>query len=338
MIVVSTGCPAGVGPEVSVAAAAKLKGTTSILVGDEGTLRAAAKRIGVGAQRLVLWDGEQEREGAGSARPPRGAIFIIQSGPALGARDRKPGKPTPTAGVAQLAYVDAAYDLVKATKGSALVSGPVSKAAIAHSGAPGAAGFRGHTEWLRDRDGAPYAIMCFAAPRLVTSLVTTHLPLSRVPRALTAPSVRDSAVELVRLLHALGKRRPTVAVTSLNPHAGESELLGREEATAIVPGIELATAELRRSARFVGPVGAETAYRLMYAGRYDGVVAMYHDQATIPMKLVAFGDAVNVTMGLSVVRTSVDHGTAYDIAWRGRASPAGMIAAMKLASLLRQAR
>jgi 4-hydroxythreonine-4-phosphate dehydrogenase len=330
MIVVSTGCPAGVGPEVSVAAAAKLKDTACVLVGDEGTLRAAARSVRVAEGRLVPWEGA----GAFSALKLRGSIFFVQTGPLLGARDRKPGKPTETAGAAQLAYVDAAYDIVKATKGRALVSGPVSKSAIAHSGAPGAESFRGHTEWLRDRDRAPYAIMCFAAPGLVTSLVTTHLPLSEVPRALTPEGVRDSVIELVRLVRGLGKRRPTIAVTSLNPHAGEGEMFGREEAQAIAPGMALAVAEVGKTARLVGPIGAETAYRLLRAREFDGVVAMYHDQATIPMKLVAFGDAVNVTMGLSVVRTSVDHGTAYDIAWKGRADPAGMIAAIKLAESL----
>jgi 4-hydroxythreonine-4-phosphate dehydrogenase len=341
MIVVSTGCPAGVGPEVSVSAAANLNDATSILVGDEGTLRAAAERVGVATRRLVLWEGEirgERKKSVGSALKPRGAIFFVQAGPLLGARDRKPGKPTETAGAAQLAYVDAAYDLVKNLPGSALVSGPVSKAAIAHSGAPGAATFRGHTEWLRDRDDAPYAIMCFAAKGMVTSLVTTHLPLSRVPRALTARGVRDSTVELVRLVRGLGKQHPTIAIASLNPHAGGSELFGQEEAKAILPGIALAAAVVRKTAKLVGPVGAETAYRLLRAGHFDGVVAMYHDQATIPMKLVAFGDAVNVTMGLSVVRTSVDHGTAYDIAWTGKANPGGMIAAMKLAEVLVTAR
>jgi 4-hydroxythreonine-4-phosphate dehydrogenase len=213
----------------------------------------------------------------------------------------------------------------------------VSKAAIAGSGAKGAAGFLGHTEWLRDRDEAPYAIMCFAAPKLATSLVTTHLPLGKVPRALTAEGVRDSTVELVNLLHALGKKAPRVAVASLNPHAGESELLGKEESTAIVPGLELARAlldEEGKKATLIGPVGAETAYRLTYGGKYDGVVAMYHDQATIPMKLVAFGDAVNITMGLGVVRTSVDHGTGYDIAWTGKADASGMLSAMKMGELL----
>jgi 4-hydroxythreonine-4-phosphate dehydrogenase len=248
--------------------------------------------------------------------------------------DRKPGKPSRAAGAAQLGYVAAAYELAKGKRGAALVSGPVSKAAIAGSGARGAAGFLGHTEWLRDRDGAPYAIMCFAAPGLATSLVTTHLPLAKVPRALTKEGVRDSTVELVRLLVALGKKKPTVAVASLNPHAGESELLGKEESTAILPGMQLARAVVGKTATLVGPTGAETAYRLTHAGKYDGVVAMYHDQATIPMKLVAFGDAVNITMGLGLVRTSVDHGTGYDIAWTGKADASGMIAAMKMGATL----
>jgi len=328
MIVVSTGCPAGVGPEVSVLGASELrKKMRIVLVGDEATLREAAERVGVPQKRLST---------LGRATvPERSTIGLLPVGPALGARDRRPGAPSKLAGAAQLEYVDAAYRHAKAS-GAALVSGPVSKAAIARSGAKGAAGFRGHTEWLRDRDGAPYAIMCFAAPRLVTSLVTTHLPLGRVPRALTPRGVRDSAIELAHLLRALGKRRPLVAVASLNPHAGESELLGREERTAIVPGVRLAQAAVGKTARFVAPIGAETAYRLAFAGHYDGVVAMYHDQATIPLKLVAFGEAVNVTMGLSIVRTSVDHGTAYDIAWTGKADPSGMLAAMKLAERLRK--
>lgn len=328
MIVVSTGCPAGVGPEVSVAAAARLGRERVLLIGDYATLCAAAESARVPRKLLV-----PVQEGGSQGR---GQIGVLSAGPALSAKDRSPGKPSKRAGVAQLAYVDAAYDLAKRT-GAAIVSGPVSKAAIAHSGARGAAGFRGHTEWLRDRDGARYAIMCFAAPKLVTSLVTTHLPLSRVPSALTKEGVRDATVELVRLLLLLGKKRPLVAVASLNPHAGESELLGTEERRAIVPGVTLSRSRTR-GAKVIGPIGAETAYRLAHAGAFDGVVAMYHDQATIPMKLVAFGDAVNVTMGLGVVRTSVDHGTAYDIAWSGAADPAGMEAAMRLAERLSRAR
>ena len=334
MIVVSTGCPAGVGPEVSVAAAVQLRGVRVVLVGDPDTLFAAARSVGVPEKKFAVVDSAAPRVRSNGAARPHRAVEILAAGPPLNPKDRTPGKPSKKAGAAELAYVDRAYDFAKATPGCALVSGPVSKAAIAHCGAPGAEAFRGHTEWLRDRDRAPYAIMCFAAPGLATSLVTTHLSLRDVPRAITKEGVRDSTIELVELLRKTGKRKPRVAVTSLNPHAGEGELFGDEERRAILPGIAEAKKTVGGAARIVGPVGAETAYRLMRAGKYDGVVAMYHDQATIPMKLVAFGDAVNVTMGLSVVRTSVDHGTAYDIAWTGKADPGGMVAAMKLAERL----
>ncbi|HEY8945943.1 MAG TPA: 4-hydroxythreonine-4-phosphate dehydrogenase PdxA, partial [Polyangiaceae bacterium] len=325
LLVVSVGCPAGIGPEVSVRAAAQLGGTPAVLVGDEATLRRAARLVGVSEKKFVAFDG-------GSPSP--GTIAIHSVGPELAEADVVPGRPSERAGAAQLEYIEAAYALAREKKHRSLVTGPVSKAAIARSGLRRARHFLGHTEWLRDLDRAKSSVMCFASERLVTSLVTTHVPLARVPRELTPEGVSTATIELVHLLRALGHRKPRVAVSSLNPHAGESELLGSEERRAIVPGIEAARRALGRRAELVGPIGAETAYRKAYAGAFAGVVAMYHDQATIPMKLVAFGDAVNVTMGLGVVRTSVDHGTAYDIAWQGRADADGMLAAMRLAARL----
>jgi 4-hydroxythreonine-4-phosphate dehydrogenase len=317
------GCPCGIGPEVAVRAAAEIPGC--VLVGDWDTLLEAAELVSVPRARLVKFDGQLDKPSA---------IYVQSVGPKLLKRDRKPGKPNAASGAAQLAYINEAYRLTKANPGRALVTGPVSKAAIAHSGVRGAAHFLGHTEWLRDLDAAKLSVMCFAAGELVTSLVTTHLPIAKVPRALTSRGVDDSSFYLAELLLALGKRHPTIAVCSLNPHAGESELLGQEERRAIVPGIQAAQHRLGRRAKLLGPLGAETAFRKAVAGTFQGVVAMYHDQATIPMKLVAFGDAVNVTMGLSIVRTSVDHGTAYDIAWRGMADAAGMQSAMDLARRL----
>lgn len=321
LLVVSTGCPAGIGPEVSVAAALRVKGAAKVLLGDEATLRAAAELLGVPQRKLVRWDGRSR---------DAGLIHFAQVGDALTARDRVAGKPNARAGVAQLEYIEAGFTLVKSSTRAALVTAPVSKAAIAHSGLSRAKAFLGHTEWLQDLDGAKSSVMCFFSERLATSLVTTHLPLAKVPRALTREGVARATVELARLLQKLGKKRPNLAIASLNPHAGESKLLGGEEARAIAPGIAQAQKSLGRSAVLSGPVGAETAYRKASAGGFDGVVAMYHDQATIPMKLLAFGDAVNVTAGLSIVRTSVDHGTAYDIAWRGEADAAGMQAALAL--------
>jgi 4-hydroxythreonine-4-phosphate dehydrogenase len=179
--------------------------------------------------------------------------------------------------------------------------------------------------------------MAFWSPRLVTSLVTTHLPLARVPRAITPAAVARAAYWLAWLLARLMKTPPRVAVASLNPHAGEGGLLGSEETRTIAPGIARARQRLRAmrvDATLEGPVPAETAFRLAVGGRWDGVVAMYHDQATIPMKLVEFGEAVNVSLGLPIVRTSVDHGTAYDRAASWTADTSGMKQALALARAL----
>jgi 4-hydroxythreonine-4-phosphate dehydrogenase len=176
--------------------------------------------------------------------------------------------------------------------------------------------------------------MCFIGAGMATSLVTTHVAIADVPRRIDAAGVSRATIALVELLKRTGTKRPRVAVASLNPHAGEGEMFGKEETRAIVPGIRSARRVVGRSSEIVGPIGAETAFRKMRARAYDGVVSMYHDQATIPMKLLAFGDAVNVTLGLSIPRTSVDHGTAYDIAWQGKADPTGMLAALRLATRL----
>jgi 4-hydroxythreonine-4-phosphate dehydrogenase len=328
MIVVSIGCPASVGPEVSLSALRRSKGEPAVLVGSELAIRRAAELVGVSSRRFEAYAGQPLK---------KGRLYILDVGPALTAKDLDPRRPTRATGRSQLAAIDAAYALVLQHRGSALVTGPVSKALIARSGAPGAEHFKGHTEWLQARDGARSAIMCFASPHLTTSLASTHLPLASVPGWLTPEHVSEASVQLALFLRQLGTATPRIAVCSLNPHAGESELLGDEERRAIVPGIRQAQRRLRTKAKLMGPIGAESAYRLAYAGAYDGVVAMYHDQATIPTKLIAFGDAVNVTLGLSRVRTSVDHGTAYDIAWQGKADAGGMLAALRLAQRLVQA-
>jgi 4-hydroxythreonine-4-phosphate dehydrogenase len=328
MIVVSTGCPASIGPEISLRAAMALRAGPRVLVGDEATLLEAAKRVGVSVKKLRRLT---------ENKPRGGGVYIYPSGPTLTRADRRPGEPTPQAGRAQLQYIEDAYALAK-RNGAALVTAAVSKAAIAGCGLKRARRFRGHTEWLRELDGADPVTMCFYSPKISTSLVTTHLPLRKVAAAIDAEGVRRATRHLARLLHRAGHERPTLAVCSLNPHAGEDELLGDDEAKYIVPGATAARKKLYGKAKVVGPIGAETAFRRAAAGEYDGVVAMYHDQATIPMKLLAFGEAVNVTMGLSLVRTSVDHGTAYDIAWKGEADPAGMLSAMKLAEHLNRSR
>jgi 4-hydroxythreonine-4-phosphate dehydrogenase len=331
-IALSTGCPCGVGPEVSVVAAASERAARVLLVGDEGALRAAARGRGVAVPRLLR---VRRPEEAWSVA--RGTVAIWQPTADLAARDRTPGRPTARSGGAQLAWVDAACDLVSSGAADALVTGPVSKEAIVRSGARGSKGFLGHTEHLQRRLRSREVYMAFWSPSLVTALVTTHLPLVRVPRAITAKGVAGATYWLAWLLARTKKSPARVAVAALNPHAGEGGLLGREERTRIDPGIRMATARLRGAgieASVEGPIGAESAFRLMKVGRWDGVVAMYHDQATIPMKLMGFGDAVNVSLGLPIVRTSVDHGTGYDIAGRWTADARGMRAAITLARSL----
>jgi 4-hydroxythreonine-4-phosphate dehydrogenase len=328
-VALSIGCPCGVGPEVSVVAAAAERAARVLLVGDMGAIAAAARGRGVSAKRLV-------RVGAaGDAwELRRGQIAIWQPTRDLPAPDRRPGAPTVASGRAQLEWIDAATDLVSGGEADALVTGPVSKEAIVRSGAPSAAAFLGHTEHLQRRLRAREVVMAFWSPLLVTSLATTHIPLARVARAITSDAVARATFWLVWLVARLKGGAPRVAVAALNPHAGEGGLLGPEEKTRIVPGIARARTRLRAAriaATVDGPVPAETAFRLAMAREWDAVVAMYHDQATIPMKLSGFGDAVNVSLGLPIVRTSVDHGTGYDRAGSWVADARGMRAAISLA-------
>jgi 4-hydroxythreonine-4-phosphate dehydrogenase len=311
-----------------VVAAAAQRRVRILLVGDMAAVRAAASTRGIDPARFVRVKGP-------GAQVAEGRIGVWQPTPALSARDRKPGVPTAASGAAELAWIDAACDAVERGDGDALVTGPVSKDIIVRSGAPGSESFTGHTEHLQRRLGVDEVVMAFWSPKLVTSLVTTHLPLSKVPRAISPSAVETSIYWLATMLARLAKGVPRLVVTALNPHAGEAGLLGSEERTQIVPGIERARRRLRTAGVDVlveaNPVAAETAFRLASEGRWDGVVAMYHDQATIPMKLLGFGEAVNVSLGLPIIRTSVDHGTGYDRAGTATADARGMRSAMELA-------
>jgi len=331
VIAVSLGCPSGIGPEVAVEAAAAAREAAIVLVGDRRVIERAAAIVGVARQRLV----DVDRWSMGKLAGGRGASVVgVYAPAAVIALTRAPfGRPTREAGAAQLAWIDQAMDLVVAGAARALVTGPVSKSAIASS-SRAARAFRGHTEHLAARCHAHEVVMAFWAKELTIALVTTHLPISRVAKAVTAKGVAGAVYFTAALVARLGKKKPRIVVTGLNPHAGEDGLLGTDETRSIAPGIALARRRLARSrllASVAGPIGAETAVRHAHAGQYDAVVAMYHDQATIPMKLVGFGEAVNVTLGLPIIRTSVDHGTGYDIAGLGRADARGMKAAIELA-------
>ena len=261
-LAVSVGCPSGIGPEVAVRAAAKSPRVRCLLVGDEEVIRAAARRARVGQRRLVACD-----DSVGLA-PGKVGIYAgsepMPSPPRL-------GEPDPVGGAAQLAWIDQATDLVTGGRCAALVTGPVSKAAIASSASRPAKRFRGHTEHLARRLGADEVVMAFRSSHLTVSLVTTHLPLKKVSRAVTQDAVAAACFWLGDLLTSLELERPRLVVAALNPHAGEGGLLGDEETTRIAPGMARARARLkRRGVTLDGPLGAETAFRRAAGGEYDG--------------------------------------------------------------------
>jgi 4-hydroxythreonine-4-phosphate dehydrogenase len=322
-LALSIGCPSGIGPEVALRAAGKRRDV--LLVGDHALLVARANALGLAVSIQRVEPGQ---------RVPRGSIGVYQPTANLRAGDRKAGAPTPAGGQAQLAWINAATDLVLGKVCAAIVTGPVSKETIVSAGH---GGFVGHTEHLMQRTRAREVIMAFWHPKFTTALVTTHLGLRQVPRNITVARVASATALLAQFLLRVGHAHPRVAVCGLNPHAGEHGLFGSEETDVIAPGMEQARRRpegIDAYAVLSGPVPAEAAFRKARDGAYQGVVAMYHDQATIPMKLVGFGEAVNVSLGLPIVRTSVDHGTAYDIAGKGLADARGMRAALGLARVL----
>lgn len=327
-VVVTMGCPSGVGPEIAVVAVreARRRGIDCRLLGDRGAMTKAAEIFGLDPLRLL---------GPESLMADR--IPLIETVPALDPRDREPGRPSAAGGRAQLSWIDQAVDMTSRGEAVAMVTGPVSKEVIATCGAEGAAAFTGHTEHIARRLGAGPPVMTFVAEGFAVALVTTHLPVRDVAGSLTIDSVRYATVACAELLSGLGKRPARVLVSALNPHAGEGGLIGREEQQVIVPAVEAARRALIEAgieAVVDGPTPAEAAFRVAMNGAYDGVVAMYHDQGTIPMKLRFFGRAVNVTAGLPIIRTSVDHGTAYDIAGKGKADPGSLLEAIRLADRL----
>jgi 4-hydroxythreonine-4-phosphate dehydrogenase len=240
----------------------------------------------------------------------------------------------------------AAYDtVVRATEAAlaghvdALATAPISKRALSLAGLP----WKGHTDLLAHLCGAAYVRMLFYAegsdvgPRapLCVTLATVHVPLADVPRLLTVDGVARSIVMTADWLRGLGIAAPRVALAGLNPHAGESGLLGREDDAVLRPAVAVAVAE---GVRASGPWPADTVFVRAVRGEFDAVVACYHDQGLIPVKLLAFGQAVNVTIGLPIIRTSVDHGTAFDIAGQGVADPGSLVTAVRLAARLAEAR
>ena len=283
---ITTGDPAGIGPEVARAAAA------------------------APAVREVCEPVRYE--------PIAGGVF-------------QPGAVSVAAGRAAHEVVTRAVRDALAGRIDGVATGPVSKLAWARAGLR----WRGHTELLAELTGAGEVRMMFHAEGLSVVLATVHVPLAHVPGLLT----RERLETTIGLAHAelprFGIAEPRLALAGLNPHAGENGLLGGEEAEVLAPAVESCRA---RGIDVSGPIPADAVFRRAVGGEFDAVVACYHDQGLVPMKLIAFGQAVNVTLGLPIVRTSVDHGTGFDIAGRGVADPSAMIAAVRLAARLAVAR
>jgi 4-hydroxythreonine-4-phosphate dehydrogenase len=331
-LAISVGDPGGVGPEVSLRAAAQTCGDDRVLLfGDAAWLRERALELGIAAERLV--DVDARAPGA----PAVGTIGLCRAGAAWDSVALR-HEPTAAGGAAQLASLDAALAFTLAGHARALVTSPMSKHAVNLAGTE----FTGHTEHLARTAGLreDEVTMMFLGPRLRVGLVTTHLAIAEAPRAVTTErvlrAIRHTGEALLRL-RGNESEAPRLLVTGLNPHAGEAGLFGAEDESAIAPAVQRAL-ELppfrEGRVRLRGPIGAETAFRLAATREAHGVVAMLHDQATIASKLLDWTQAVNVTWGLPFVRTSGDHGVAYDAAAAGSADFQGMASALAMARRL----
>jgi 4-hydroxythreonine-4-phosphate dehydrogenase len=316
-LAVSIGDPAGIGPEVALRAAAlardELPGVHPLLVGDSVLLGEAARRLG-----LPEPSAEDVHALPASAAGPDSLLELLFA-----------GRATKAGGQTAAACVRAAMALVQAGEADALVTAPLNKEGLALAGEP----YPGHTELLGQELGAPRVRMMLAGGPLRVVLVTTHHALRDVPELITQPLVLETlrvADEALAPVVTHGGR-PRLALAALNPHAGEAGRFGREEIEVLAPAVAQAQAE---GLAVTGPHPADTLFgrAAQPDAPIDAVIALYHDQGLIPVKLAAFGRATNVSLGLPIVRTSPDHGTAYDIAGQGLADPGSMLEAMRVAA------
>ena len=316
VIVVSSGEPAGIGPDICLALAARAIPARLAVLGDPAMLAARARALGLSV-RL--------RECPAPAQVGPHLVGSLQVLPVAARAPVVSGRLDPANSPYVLDILRRGTELCVRGEAAALVTAPVQKSVISHAGFK----FSGHTELLAELTGAPLPVMLLAGKSLRVALATTHLPLRAVPDALEAASLE----RLIRIAHDDLERmfkiaRPRVLVLGLNPHAGESGTLGSEERTVIEPAIRnLAAQGLRVS----GPAAGDTAFTPDSLAGCDLVVAMYHDQGLAPLKALSFGEIVNVTLGLPIVRTSVDHGTALALAGTGRARAESLLAAVDLA-------
>jgi len=315
-LAITPGEPAGIGPELIVRLAQNERTVDWVVIADQSLLTRTAGRLGL----TLTTDHSVSRP---TREPGRLSVLHVPLKVA-----EQPG----VLDVRNAAYV--LETLVRAAQGclqgefGGVVTGPVQKSVISDSGHP----FSGHTEFFCEQAGVPDVVMLLVADRLRVALATTHLPLAAVPAAITAPLLeRRLGILLDGLQRQFHCTKPRILVAGLNPHAGEGGHLGREEIEVIGPVCERFRS---RGVDVVGPLPADTLFTAPYLARADAVFAMYHDQGLPVLKSHGFGRAVNVTLGLPFVRTSVDHGTALDLAGRGTADTGSLQAALELAAEL----
>ncbi|MBM4155212.1 MAG: 4-hydroxythreonine-4-phosphate dehydrogenase PdxA [Lentisphaerae bacterium] len=317
LIAVTLGDVNGIGPEVALRAAWDRRaapGARVVLVGDAAAAAVAARRCRLPAPPAV----------PDPASPFRGRV-ALWTPPGSPRVTLRPGRVRVDAARAAAHWIAAAVRGCLDGVFAAMVTAPICKEGLARAGIP----FPGHTEMIAGLTGTRRFAMMLCGGGLRVVLATRHLPLRRVPRAVTRAAVTEAAAIASEALPWLGARAGGVAVCGLNPHAGDGGALGREEIDVIAPAIRAAR---RRGLPVSGPYPADTVFHEALAGRHAAVVALYHDQGLAALKTVAFDTGVNVTLGLPVVRTSPDHGTAFGIAGRGAANPASMAAALRLAA------
>jgi 4-hydroxythreonine-4-phosphate dehydrogenase len=318
-IAITAGEPAGIGPELALQAALRPHPAELVVIADPGMLRERARQLGLAVQ-LRCFD---------PRRPPaphRPGVLPVE--PVALAAPAAPGRLDPANAPYVLQTLQRAVAGCLGGRYSAMVTAPVQKSVINDAGIR----FSGHTEFLARETGTPRVVMMLAGEKMRVALATTHLPLAAVPAAITAELLEHNLAILHRdLVQKFGLRAPRIAVLGLNPHAGEAGHLGREEIDTIIPALERLRGE---GMALLGPLPADTAFNPKVLEAVDAVFAMYHDQGLPVLKYASFGHAVNVTLGLPLIRTSVDHGTALDLAGSGRADTGSLAAALDLAIAL----
>jgi 4-hydroxythreonine-4-phosphate dehydrogenase len=328
MVAITMGDPAGVGPEVTVGAltAGEVHATCRpVVVGDATVLHQANELLGTGLSiRRVTAVDEADSS-------PRSMDVLDLANVDWQTLERN--RVSASAGRAAVEYIQTAVRLAQSGEVEAIVTAPINKQAINLAGYH----YIGHTEILADLTDSPGCTTMLANGELRVAHVTRHIPLSQVADHITKERVLQTIITTSRGLQRLGLERPRVAVAALNPHGGDGGLLGREELEQIAPAVQEACA---LGIHAQGPFPADTVFVRAARGDFDVVVAMYHDQGHIPIKVSDFEGSFTITLGLPILRTSVDHGTAFDIAWQGVANPKSMIAAIlaagRLASVQRE--